>query len=351
MKRVFFSILAAFLLITIGCDDKDKDIAVTGVSFDLTVLSIIQGDTETLTATVMPDNATDKTVTWESDDPEVATVSEGIVTAVAEGTATIIVTTKDGNKMATCTVTVIDCSGYNYDKVHLLETIIRSDGSIYRIFEYDNENRITRMLTYHEAGFEYESTFYYSGDDLIKIVSDDFYDMGSEYYFEKDGYEVELTKSEDKITFAERYNRWPDEVGIIEWDLSSDGFNYGINPSLSMSGRSYTVMNGNLTNYTRWVFSSMGAGTQNINYYDYKYDKNKSPFYNCKTPAWCLLYDFLELGSQNNVTEIIHTYSGYWGYYQTTTKIKYVYNCAGYPTKRTETIDGKITDILEFKYK
>ncbi len=64
------------------------------------------GESETLTAIVAPDNATDKTVNWESSNTAVATVSNGTVTAVAEGTATITVTTVDGNKTATCTVTV-----------------------------------------------------------------------------------------------------------------------------------------------------------------------------------------------------------------------------------------------------
>lgn len=62
--------------------------------------------TETLIATVLPDNATDPTVTWESDKPEIATVDGGKVTAVAEGEAKITATA--GGKTATCKVTVKD---------------------------------------------------------------------------------------------------------------------------------------------------------------------------------------------------------------------------------------------------
>lgn len=80
---------------------------VTEVEINKTSTTLTVGGTETLTATVRPDNATDKTVTWSSDNTSVATVgANGKVTAVAAGTATITVTTTDGSKTATCSVTV-----------------------------------------------------------------------------------------------------------------------------------------------------------------------------------------------------------------------------------------------------
>ncbi|MGI6653008.1 MAG: Ig-like domain-containing protein [Christensenellales bacterium] len=80
---------------------------VTGVSLNKTTLTLLVGNSETLTATVAPENATHKDVTWSSDDETVATVdNSGKVTAVAPGTATITVKTTDGEKTATCTVTV-----------------------------------------------------------------------------------------------------------------------------------------------------------------------------------------------------------------------------------------------------
>ena len=81
-------------------------VAVTSVALDNTTLALTVGDAAVqLTATVAPDNATDKTVTWSSDKTSVATVdATGKVTAVAAGTATITATA--GDKTATCTVTV-----------------------------------------------------------------------------------------------------------------------------------------------------------------------------------------------------------------------------------------------------
>ena len=79
---------------------------VTGVTLDTTALTLDVPQTATLKATVAPEDATDKSVTWASDNETVATVVDGVVTAVAEGTANITVTTTDGGFKATCVVTV-----------------------------------------------------------------------------------------------------------------------------------------------------------------------------------------------------------------------------------------------------
>ena len=81
-------------------------VKVTGVKLNKSSKSLTIGDNFTLTATVKPDNATDKSVTWSSSDTSVATVDEnGVVTAVSEGTATITATASNGVE-ASCTVTV-----------------------------------------------------------------------------------------------------------------------------------------------------------------------------------------------------------------------------------------------------
>ncbi len=81
--------------------------AVTGVSLNKTSLTLTVGDTETLTATVAPANATNTSVNWSSSSDSVATVdANGKVTAVTPGSATIIATTVDGGKTATCNLTV-----------------------------------------------------------------------------------------------------------------------------------------------------------------------------------------------------------------------------------------------------
>ena len=83
-----------------------KAVSVTGVKLNKTELALFTDDSEILTATIEPDNATNQAVTWESSDHNVATVDNGKVSAVAAGEAIITVTTADGGKTATCQVKV-----------------------------------------------------------------------------------------------------------------------------------------------------------------------------------------------------------------------------------------------------
>ena len=84
-------------------------VPVTGVTLDHTELSLFTGDSAALTATVKPDDAANKKVTWSSSESGVAAVDgNGKVTALKAGNTTITVTTEDGSKTATCKVTVSD---------------------------------------------------------------------------------------------------------------------------------------------------------------------------------------------------------------------------------------------------
>ncbi len=80
---------------------------VTGVTLNKTTLDLLTGENETLIASISPIDATNKEVTWTSSDENVATVVNGKVVAIGPGSATVTVTTVDGNKTATCAVTVV----------------------------------------------------------------------------------------------------------------------------------------------------------------------------------------------------------------------------------------------------
>ncbi|MBR4166926.1 MAG: Ig-like domain-containing protein [Bacteroidales bacterium] len=86
---------------------SEQNVPVTGVSINMSSLSLKVGESATLTTTIAPANATNKGVTWTTSMSSVATVtSDGVVTAKAAGTAVITAKTKDGGKTATCNVTV-----------------------------------------------------------------------------------------------------------------------------------------------------------------------------------------------------------------------------------------------------
>jgi uncharacterized protein (TIGR02145 family) len=117
MKNTFKTLaLCAALAAAAGACKKNNDnngdttvtvvVAVTSVTLNKTTATLTVGDTLTLTAAVAPDNADNTAVAWASSNPAVATVTDGLVTAVAAGTADITVTTQDGNQTATCAVTV-----------------------------------------------------------------------------------------------------------------------------------------------------------------------------------------------------------------------------------------------------
>lgn len=87
--------------------EVSTEVNVTGVTLNKTKAEMEEGESLTLVATITPSDATNKNVTWTSSNKEVATITNtGIITAIKEGTTNITVTTEDGNKTATCTITV-----------------------------------------------------------------------------------------------------------------------------------------------------------------------------------------------------------------------------------------------------
>ena len=133
MKKIFFALVALCATMSLGAqtikiykngalyeslvNDKDntfkvvfEETRVASITFNKTAISIYVGDYNTITATIAPESALNKTINWTSSNKDVATVDdEGKVTGVAKGTATITAAAEDGSGVsATCTVTVTD---------------------------------------------------------------------------------------------------------------------------------------------------------------------------------------------------------------------------------------------------
>ena len=157
---------------------------VTGITLNKNAITLYSNTTpneEQLIATVTPDDATDKTVTWQSSDNNVATVDEsGLVKAIANGTATI--TAKAGNQQATCTVTVTSKStgGGTVVKRYDVTLADTDNGSITATHKRASKNSTVTITATPDEGYVV---------DAVTVT-------------EKDGDKVDVTKKDDnKYTF------------------------------------------------------------------------------------------------------------------------------------------------------
>ncbi len=146
-----------------GTTPEIQTVAVTGITVAPSTLALTVGDpTVQLEVTVAPAEATNKSVTWESDDETVATVADGVVTAVAEGTTVIRATSIDGDFEGECAVTVTPA-------------VIALTGIA---FENDEENiginlpPVTLALVFTPAEAANKSVTWESDDETIVTVED-----------------------------------------------------------------------------------------------------------------------------------------------------------------------------------
>lgn len=160
-------------------------VPVTSVSLDKTTLSLTVGNSSTLTATVSPSDATNKNISWSSSNTSAATVQNGTVTAVAAGTATITVTTQDGNKTASCSVTVTNpASGDTYEPNDTFGTAYSvSSGSTLNSYIYSASD-----IDYYKLTVSSSRSFTISLSNLPKDYDLTLYDEYGYYIDYSDNY-------------------------------------------------------------------------------------------------------------------------------------------------------------------
>lgn len=136
----------------VKCYITVNPIDVTSINLDKTAVSLLTGESVTLTATVVPENATDKTVTWSSSNNSVATVNNGKITAVSVGNATI--TAQIGCIKSECSVTVnpievtsitLDCTSLTLEVGHttlLFATVLPDDATDKTITWLSSDNSV-----------------------------------------------------------------------------------------------------------------------------------------------------------------------------------------------------------------
>jgi len=107
MKRNFVNLIVVAILLIFATIACKKEISVTQVKLSSTKLILLVDKTATLTATVLPEDATNKGVRWSSSNPSVATVTDGVITTIAVGQTTIKAISEDTNYSANCIVKVV----------------------------------------------------------------------------------------------------------------------------------------------------------------------------------------------------------------------------------------------------
>lgn len=181
---------------------QDEAIHVTSVSLSKASLTVKTGERATLTATILPNDATNKNVSWSSSDTSVTTVSNGEVRGISVGTATITVKTADGNKTATCAVTVEqgEASGDDY-----YNSIDGNSSSLLSDLQGLNKSKRTRTVGYSSMGTSANGSFKYTDYDPETVK----YDSKGQPY----GTSVLSFYSGKSVTNFNREHVWPDSRG------------------------------------------------------------------------------------------------------------------------------------------
>ena len=194
------------------------DPVITGVELNKKSLSMKTGATEGLTPVFTPDNPTEKTVTWASSNEAVATVTNGKVTAVGVGTATITVLTKDGGYTDTCTVTVSNpsSSSGSHTTYYSVNTPAKGEGGSVVVSPKSASKGSAVIVTVTpESGYQVSSVQAVDEDGKKLTLTD----MGDgKYTFVMPGSKVEVSAS-----FAQVQK--PEEPSPYR-DVSKDSYYY-----------------------------------------------------------------------------------------------------------------------------
>ena len=233
---------------------EEPNIPVTGITLSQTEALLKVNQTLTLTPTIAPANASDQNVTWQSSDPKVATVdANGVVKGKTEGTAIITVTTNDGQKTATCTVTVTNQSNVTWTSDDIQNNAVNKSVTIEDIsLDCDNMDETEcHMLN---------GTFTTTVGKFTKIVitAQQFQDLsGNGWTVSDDGTKATWTGNAESVSFSgiavyvsqiEYYREMPTPSTTLAetddnttWLTENDGITYDVTLTRTLKTGGYNT--------------------------------------------------------------------------------------------------------------
>jgi len=234
MKRFFCLFAAALLTTAIVSCKKPKEVTVTEVTLDKITLSLYRGGTDTLRATVLPDEVENKAVKWTSSNSEMVTVdNNGIVIAKKVGTAVVTVTTEEGGKTAKCTITVL----------HPAEPaeMAQVDGGTFTMGAAESDaDALSDEKPAHKVTLSsFKISKWLVTREQWKMIMGDIKPSPSHHYHDNN-LPVEQVSFDDVKEFIRRLNdstgrkyRLPTEA---EWEYAARGGKEGVNSNYKYSG-------------------------------------------------------------------------------------------------------------------
>ncbi len=265
---ILLALAVAFSCIAlVACVDKKEeeqgDVAVAVVTLDKDKAELKVGGTLELKATVSPDNATDKTVTWSTSAEAVATVENGKVTAVSAGTATI--TAKAGDKSATCEVTVkeavakviaLDGVGNGTDKNAVNGYTISKDITV----SYDDATKTIKLTgkSWYVAPWFNTSWTGYNYITVGVLLSDNFVGKTVDAEGGKSVYASSILRYDVSAFNAEAGDVWEEE-NVSYWKTTVSG-----------DGTTPLATSGDAAGYFDFSFAANSANTVKDNLFKFK---------------------------------------------------------------------------------
>ena len=144
-------------------EGKPEIILVNSVKLNKTETTIEEGTTETLIATVLPENATNQKVNWESEDESIATVTGGVITGKKAGKTVITVTTEEGEKTASCEVTVKE---KETEKISVESISLNTNNET-----IENGTILNLMLTFNPSNATNKNVKWESSNEKVAVVN------------------------------------------------------------------------------------------------------------------------------------------------------------------------------------